>query len=75
MVKIIKNGKKIASSKGLEVLSRYNRTKSSVKKATQKGYWLYVLFSDGARAKTKFADHRVLKQWLENKKKRSWYGT
>lgn len=67
--RIIKNGKKVASSKGLEVVMRYHRTTSSIKNITGKGYYLYVTYSDNARLKTKFADKSVLEDWV-NKKRR-----
>lgn len=75
-VKVFKNGKQVASAQNLEVLSRYHRTKgyvtkSSIKKLPDGGGMLYVSFSDGARAQTKFADYDVLKDWLSTKRKRS----
>ncbi len=75
-VRILKNGKQVASAQNLEVLSRYHRTKgrvakSSIKKLPDGGGMLYISFGDGARAQTKFADYKALKDWLATKRKRS----
>jgi hypothetical protein len=65
---VVKNGKKVASSRGLEVVMRYHRDKSGIKDISAKGYYLYVKYSDGARVKSKFADSRVLKEWVAKKR-------
>ncbi len=75
-VQVYKNGRQVASAQNLEVLSRYHRTKgyvtkSSIKKLPDGGGMLYLSFSDGARAQTKFASYSILKNWLATKRKRS----
>jgi len=71
-IKVMKNGKEVASSKNLEVIMRYQRGWRSpyIKSMTQRGYTLYVKYSDGASVKTDFADPSVLKDWIASKKKR-----
>ncbi len=75
-VRVFKRGKQVASARNLEVLSRYHRTKgyvtkSSIKKLPDGGGMLYISFSDGATAQTKFAEYGVLKDWLNTKRKQS----
>ncbi|MGA3193244.1 MAG: hypothetical protein ABSD73_12220 [Candidatus Bathyarchaeia archaeon] len=69
MDRVIKKGKVVASAQNLEVVMRYHRQKSSIKNITAKGYYLYVLYSDGARLKTKFADPKVLNDWVHKKRR------
>jgi len=68
-VKVRKNGKEVASSRGLEVVMRYHRNTSSIKNITGKGYYLYVTYADGARIKTKFADPAILQSWVHKKRR------
>lgn len=74
-VEIIRNGKVIAKSKNLEVLGRYARTTSRVKKTSiskvGSGGRLHVYYKDGAEAKVNFNSYTVLKNWIETKRKRS----
>ncbi len=65
-INIIKDGKTVASSKNLEVVTRYARTHSPIKKMYMEhdGYTLLVVYKDGAVLKTKFGDHEVLRKYL-----------
>jgi len=68
MADVIKNDKKVASSRGLEVVMRYHRSKATIKDITAKGDYLHVKYSDGATLRNKFADPRVLKEWVAKKR-------
>ena len=76
MVYIVdKDGKKVASSRNLEVLSRYARkhriTKSIARKESNGRGYLCVWYSDGARGDSMFASYTVLQNWIATKRKRS----
>jgi hypothetical protein len=73
-VEVIKNGRVVASSRNLEVISRYQRGYSiyvksvSISKLPNGEGHLHLIYSDGATVDTNFADYTVLKQWCENKR-------
>ena len=69
LVRVIKDGIKVAQSRNLAVVMRYHRTKSSIKNIIAKGEYLYVVYADGAKLKTKFADKTVLNHWVNKKRK------
>lgn len=78
MIEITKNGKVISHTKNLEGLSTYNRKQpvihsSATRLGNGKGS-LSVTFRDGAKARVQFGDFKVLKDWLDTKKKRSGWG-
>ncbi len=72
---VTKRGKVVASAQNLEVLSRYHRKepvkRSSIKKLSNGDGLLSVTFYDGAKSVVRFADFKVLKAWLDTKRKRS----
>ena len=74
-VKVMKNGKQVASAQNLEVILRYQRKHSSIKSAVQRGYNLHVKYDNGATVKTKFADKSVLKDWIYKKRRRGVFPT
>lgn len=69
-VKVIKNGKQVASAQNLEVVLRYQRTHSSIKSVIQRDYDLHVKYDDGASLKTTFASKDVLSNWIYQKRRR-----
>ena len=69
VVKVIKNGKVVASARNLEVVMRYHRQKAPIKNIFTRGKYLHVVYSDGATLKTEFSDERVLGDSV-NKKRR-----
>jgi hypothetical protein len=72
-VKVMKNKKQVASGKNLGVITRYQRTHSSVSKVSQKGRNLTVRYGNGASVKTKFASETVLKEWIRRKRVRGTF--
>lgn len=70
MVTVIKDGQVVASAKNLEVISRYAR-KHYIHELRQEGDTLIVVYSDGAKTVTKFADASVLTHWIAMKRKYS----
>jgi len=73
---ITKDGKQVASSKDLEVLSRYARkpkvfvSRATATKRVGGGGLLKVWYSDGAKAWTNFSSYAVLVDWLAKKRRR-----
>ena len=72
-VRVMKNGKQVASSQNLEVILRYQRQNSSIKKVTQSGKKLKVYYTDGAKVETNFASESVLKDWIWKKRRRGTF--
>ena len=72
-VRVMKNGKQVASAQNLEVIDRYRRKESWVKSVRQVDDILIVKYEDGAKVVTKFADPSILKRWIHNKKKRGLF--
>ena len=70
-----RNGKKLASSKNLEVLSRYARkhrvTKTITRKESSGRGYLCVYYANGARGDSMFASYNVLQNWIATKRSRS----
>lgn len=69
-VNVIKNGKVIASSNNLNVITRYNRKNASIIQMNIDCYDLEVKFEDGAKVNTSFNDTSLLNEWVDDKAKR-----
>lgn len=69
-VKVIKDGKIVASSKNLEVIGRYNRKVSNIVKMEQNCRDLKVMYENGAEVNTDFADPSILEDYIRKKAKR-----
>lgn len=70
-IKVIKNGKVVASADNLEVITRYNRKDATIIQMNiDCGAKLEVLYDDGAKVNTTFGSRSILEDWVDKKARR-----